>query len=393
MRLFVLMSMILPVLCVAVPGTPDALRCAVSRLSSIDQHRVGHFSLNRSNTSSLEASFGMGTITLNPVGDNEPFDVSISSIAIDNRNNIVVAGFAIDGTVKKFCLTRYASDGTLDTTFGTNGVVLTLVGDSGNSSAHGVAIDGKGKILAAGYAQDGGVNKLALTRHTSSGLLDNTFGTSGIVLTSVGDGESISANTVTIDTNGKIIIAGGARQNGVDTFVLARYTNNGSLDSTFGTDGVVLTRIGDGDSASAYGVTIDSSGTIIAAGYAMHDGIKHFALAQYASNGSLDSTFGIDGLSLTPIIEEAPTVEEISESSDSAPMMDEIMTPSIEETPTQTEITDPSATTPTPDEAAITPTADETPVVEEMSESSDSTPTMDEIVVQPTGENPNDFQV
>ena len=221
------------------------------------------------------------------------------AVAIDGSGNIVVAGAASNsGYLLKFGLARYTSAGALDTGFGTGGTVITSI-DSTYDEVRAVAIDGDGRIVAAGYSTSASTGTdFALVRYTSAGALDTAFSTDGKVTTAMGSGADW-ATSVAIDSSGKIVAAGFANNAGSRDFALARYTSTGALDTTFGTGGKVTTAISTGagsignDEATA--VVIDSKGRIVAAGYANKGTERGFALARYHSNGSLDTRFGAAG--------------------------------------------------------------------------------------------------
>ena len=171
-----------------------------------------------------------------------------------------------------------SAPGDLDTTFGTGGVVTTSIGP-GWDSAYGVAIQSDGKIVAAGSAHNGSDNDFAVVRYTISGALDTTFGTGGVVTTSIGTGND-QASGIAIQPDGKIVAAGWAHSGSDYDFAVVRYTVSGTLDTTFGASGVVTTPIGPG-SNRAHGVAIQPDGKIVAAGYADSGSDYDFAVVRY----------------------------------------------------------------------------------------------------------------
>lgn len=162
------------------------------------------------------------------------------AIAIQADGKVVVAGTASTGFNIDFALARYNVDGSLDTAFGAGGKVITPIG-AGDDTARAVAIQADGKIVVAGYAVSGSVSDFALARYSPNGSLDPTFDGDGIVTTRVG-GISSAAESLIIQPDKKIVVVGRAtglmnnNQNG-DLFAVARYNENGSLDSTFDGDG------------------------------------------------------------------------------------------------------------------------------------------------------------
>jgi uncharacterized delta-60 repeat protein len=213
------------------------------------------------------------------------------SVAIQSDGKIVVAG----GSNSDFALARYNSNGSLDTTFDGDGVVTT---DFGNSdTAFSVAIQSDGKIVVAGFSFNGRNGDFALARYNSDGGVDYSFGSGGKVATDF-SGDYDGAFSVAIQRDGKIVVAGGSDHNGsirLHDFALARYDSNGILDPTFGSGGKVTTDFG-GNDEGAKSVAIQSDGKIVVAGHSGNVGSNnYFALTRYESNGSLDTTFDGDG--------------------------------------------------------------------------------------------------
>ncbi|OGU06404.1 MAG: hypothetical protein A2075_07560 [Geobacteraceae bacterium GWC2_58_44] len=268
----------------------------------------------------LDPSFGTGgEVVTDFVSYNE------SSVAIQADRKIVVAGTAYNGTNWDFALARYNADGSLDPNFGTGGIVMTDFAYNDNAalvadSASSVAIQADGKIIAVGDVFNGTNSDFALARYNADGSLDTSFGTDGRVTTNFVSGyadpscvkevsqetdiasSSDAARSLAIQADGKIVIAGSVSPPSycgylVSTnydFALARYNTDGSLDTSFGIGGKVMTDFASSDD-EAYSVVIQN-GKIIAAGYASNgSNRKDFALARYNADGSLDPSFGTGG--------------------------------------------------------------------------------------------------
>lgn len=250
------------------------------------------------------------------------------SVAVQTDGKVVVAGIS-NGN---FALTRYSSSGSLDNTFGTvdnfvfwsdgaavatgtdnNGNVLFLsergkvtTDFGGNDIAYSVITQADGTILVAGSSD----NQFALARYTSNGSLDTTFDTDGKVTTAFGS--EVYGYSMAQQADGKIIMVGSSD----GQFALARYNTNGSLDTTFDGDGKATT-VFDG-AASAASVTVQSDGKILVAGTITNTtGQSDFALARYNSNGSLDSTFSPQENTL----DNRPTYAEPSTTEASVPVV------------------------------------------------------------------------
>lgn len=216
-------------------------------------------------------------------------------LAIQADGRIVVAGYAYNGTNDDFAVVRYNTDGSLDTTFGSNGKVTTDFGY--DDQGRGVAIQTDGKIVVVGHSGTVGTyyGVWATARYNNDGSLDTTFGTGGKVTTDIGSSHDWPSSVV-IQSDGKIVV-GGSEDNKVPTdFALARYNSDGSLDTSFGASGIVDTPIGTGYDEGNGDLILQTDGKIILTGWAeVSYDQKDFALVRYNSNGSLDTTFDDDG--------------------------------------------------------------------------------------------------
>lgn len=219
------------------------------------------------------------------------------SVAIQDDGKIVVTGMVFNGADRDIGLARYNEDGSLDTTFDTNGFLITDIGGNHNF-AWAVAIQDNGRIVVAGVAV-GTQNDIAVARYLSNGSLDTSFDSDGYVLTDIMAGDD-RAYSVAIQDDGKIVVAGRA-YNGADyDFVVARYNSNGSLDTTFASNGYVTTDIS-GNDDKVFSVTIQDNGKIVVAGRTDNGSDFDVAVARYLSNGSLDTDFDSDGYVQTDI--------------------------------------------------------------------------------------------
>lgn len=189
-----------------------------------------------------------------------------------------------------------AGDGDLDPTFGTGGKVST---DLYNRTDIGqaVAIQSDGKIIVAGQSGLNGVFHSALTRYNADGSLDTTFGDAGKVLITL-DAAGDLLTSIAVLPSGKIVVAGALNQNNSNVgFIVARLDSDGSLDTTFGSAGKTITTFGD-PAAQANALIVQSDGKVVLVGHSgagTYSELNDFALARYDTNGSLDSSFGNGG--------------------------------------------------------------------------------------------------
>ncbi|HYV92932.1 MAG TPA: T9SS type A sorting domain-containing protein [Chitinophagales bacterium] len=223
---------------------------------------------------------------------NGTFDTSFSAHTFYNTFNeyaaasqsdekVVVGGIMFGG--EGFMLIRYTSNGDLDSSFDSNGIVNTFIGSE--SGIHAIAIQPDNKIVAGGFTQTGMNTDWALARYNSNGTLDSSFGTQGIVTTAM---SNTTINVIAIQPDGKILASAPG------TLTLVRYNSDGSLDTTFGTNGIVT----DSSFESTGSFALQVDGKIVAAG-ATSDHPHDFALIVLNQDGSIDSSFGTNGLVTT----------------------------------------------------------------------------------------------
>ncbi len=227
-----------------------------------------------------------------------------SAVIAQPDNKFIVVGYG-GGTYKgpptpyKILLYRFSDSG-LDSSFGNGGKVVTQFQD-GNAYGYSIAIQPNGKIVVGGYSYSASVFGLSLTRYESNGNLDSSFGDNGFVVFSDSNLENISG--VAIQPNGKIVAIATSQNtsNNID-FAVFQFNENGLPDLSFGTNGKVKTDVsGIYDKASA--VVLQPDGKIIVAGssynYTTSSKINP-ALVRYNPNGSLDATFGSGGIVTVP---------------------------------------------------------------------------------------------
>jgi len=254
------------------------------------------FAVVRYNTNGLlDTTFSGDGIVTTAIGSGTD---GAYSVKLQSDGKIVAAGYSNNGINNDFAVVRYNTDGSLDTTFDTDGIVTTAIG-LGDDIAHSVVLQSDGKIVAAGYSDNGSYFDFAVVRYTTNGSLDTTFDTDGIVTTAIGSVDDV-AYSVKLQSDGKIVATGYSYNGSNHDFAVVRYNTNGSLDTTFDTDGKVTTAIGSG-SDEAYSVVLQSDGKIVAAGYSNNGINNDFAVVRYNTNGSLDTTFDTNGIQTTAI--------------------------------------------------------------------------------------------
>jgi uncharacterized delta-60 repeat protein len=250
---------------------------------------------------SVDSSFGGDGFAVSKALDSGPGIRSALALQADGK--ILVTGSGQIG--------RFTSEGQLDATFGSSGIAPLS-----NPIATAIALQSDGKILVATgfgpptqlFASPSLPNSQAsaIARYNTDGSLDTTFGISGQAACVA------SASAIAIQSDGKIVVAGGITSQLLTTgnqtgFGLVRYNSNGKVDGTFGKAGGVITGFGNTFPAgSAFALAIQSNGDIAVAGQAGSSsgngfGSSSFALARYTSKGKLDTSFGSKGTVTTAV--------------------------------------------------------------------------------------------
>ena len=246
---------------------------------------LGVFAVLHAAPGDLDPTFGNGGRVQVPFAADSTFQ----AVAFQADNKVIAVGSARTRSPSNFLIARYLVDGSLDASFGAGGRVL-LPYESEAATALAVAVQADGKILATGRTAASGSNSsdFEITRLNGDGSIDTSFGDAGRVATDFGGGFD-EAHAIGLLSDGRILVVGTATSGGTRNFALARYLADGSLDSTFGMGGRVLTA----NTYSASDFAFESSSRITVAGYDLANGL---VVARYNSSGSLDTTFDGDGI-------------------------------------------------------------------------------------------------
>jgi uncharacterized delta-60 repeat protein len=234
------------------------------------------------------------------------------SVAVHGDGRIVVAGYTTKSyeSKKECALACFKANGSLDTSFNGTGKVTTDFGGDGNAEGRSVAVQTDGKIVVVGYATAGSTEKFALARYNADGTLDTSFGDSGRVMTDVGISGS-NATGVALQKDGKIVLAGYAVKNsGTDyDFACVRYNTDGKVDQSFGDGGKIMTSVGQGD-GKANSLAVEDGKIVVAGSVYFGDvtvagsvyvGDSKFAVVRYDASGKLDMSFNAAGSVLTAV--------------------------------------------------------------------------------------------
>lgn len=257
-----------------------------------DPYLDGFMVARYDDTGALDPTFGDGGISTTLFGT---YALGIG-IALQDDGRVLVAGWSGTPGNNDFGLVRYLIDGSLDPSFGNGGTVIT--GGTNLEEAYAVAVQPDGKIVAVGksFLRN---NRLMVARYLTDGTLDPTFGSGGIVIPRIGSDDV--ANGVAIQPDGGIVVVGSSTNasSGKD-LTITRFQTNGTLDTSFSGDGILTVPVapGDGDDA-ATDAKIQLDGRIVVVGYASEP-FDDWAAVRILADGSLDTTFGGgDGIVIT----------------------------------------------------------------------------------------------
>jgi uncharacterized delta-60 repeat protein len=260
--------------------------------------------------------FGMG-IALAAPGDLDPgfngsglFSLTIGDYGSaafaavqQSDGKLVLAG---DGTLNSadhadFVAVRLTADGTLDGSFSTDGVARANFRDVpvfGGSYDLALAViqqtDGK-LVLAGTTAHVFGDDDIALARFNADGTLDSTFGDGGLARLDIGSTDDVAFSLIQQDGD-KLVIAGTAISGGFYRQVFARFNANGTLDTTFGTGGTTLTDFGEGSGSWTSDIAQQPDGKLVAIGQVSELASRDFSIVRLSENGVLDPLFDGDGI-------------------------------------------------------------------------------------------------
>ena len=189
-----------------------------------------------------------------------------------------------------FGLARYNSDGTIDPTFGPgDGSVISTIDFGSPATAWGATLDAQGRIIVVGTAN----GNFALARFNSNGTIDTTFGANGIATTELGTANDVAVTPLAL-ADGSILVAGTYTNNG-QLLAVARYLANGSLDTAFGSGGILAPGLIAINASDAHGLALDGQKILLAGGIQSASN-EDFAVGRFNLNGTNDPTFGNNGI-------------------------------------------------------------------------------------------------
>jgi uncharacterized delta-60 repeat protein len=265
-------------------------------------NNLGDFALARLNTDgSLDTTFGVGGKVVTDLGTSYEY---ANAVAVQADGKIIAAGKIVNGDIANanFAMVRYDEDGEVDTDFGNNGIANSSVRDE--DEATGIIIMPDGKIVLGGFAAVTAKGDYAMVRFLEDGTEDKSFGVGGKVVTDLeGVGHSDLQTCMLLDNDGKILLGGAANYNffeGVSYMGVVRYDSEGSLDPSFGTGGIYILQLGSISEVAAMAQQPD--GKYLLAGRSNGVNITNqWILARIKNEGGLDSIFGNNGIVATNV--------------------------------------------------------------------------------------------
>jgi uncharacterized delta-60 repeat protein len=191
----------------------------------------------------------------------------------------------------------FAAEGDLDVSFDGDGIVITDNG-SGTEEIRDLAVQTDGKIIAVGYSpveSSPTMFRAVVVRYNSNGSVDSNFGESGKVIIE----QLVNPQAIALQPNGKIVIVGSTGFFPNNDFYVVRLNTDGGFDTTFNGTGAVTLDLGFAD--VAFAVRVQPDGKIIAGGTSGSPITSSYAIVRFNPNGSLDTSFDSDGKVLTRI--------------------------------------------------------------------------------------------
>lgn len=244
----------------------------------------------------LDSTFGAGGKVLTAITPNNSEAQSQVLVQPDGKIVVIGTSYTPTGGFQPWhpvpFVARYNSNGTLDTTFDTDGIAMPNVNNE--SQFLGGILQPDGKIIAIGKwgAYLLLPNDILIVRLNTDGSLDTTFNGTGYITRSFGSNNDTGVGVV-LQPDGKIVVSAASTPDSSSWYtVLLRYNANGTPDTSFGTEG-------DGAAVTG-GVSVGmiartSDGKFLALQFIPNSSTNNFIIGRYNSNGTLDSTFGVGG--------------------------------------------------------------------------------------------------
>jgi uncharacterized delta-60 repeat protein len=230
---------------------------------------------------SLDTSFGDAGIVITDLENSQDFGYTVAE---QTDHKLIVSGVMSSNFDDYYpYLIRYMPDGSVDTSFGTNGKIISDYGIGFNSYSY-LFLDNEQHILAAGNM--GFDSNFVIAKYTENGDLDTNFGSSGVL--NITDG---NYSGMALLEDGSILLL---KFSGSAEITVNHYLNNGDLDTSFGINGAATSTFS-GDIFSGKGIKIDGEDNIYFLGTRNNNANSDIILMKFQPNGYLDSNFGDNG--------------------------------------------------------------------------------------------------
>jgi len=276
---------------VAIQGDNKIVACGLTKVGGLYYGVIARLTAD----GSLDNSFnGSGKVILSYASE-------LDGIALEPGGNIVVVGRANDVNTNTFLIRRFLTDGSIDASF-----IPTNLQISTYNWANACVISPDGKIFVSGITYDNQYNqRFVVLKYNSGGSIDTTYGMDGVATVDFDEFSEEDEPYLALDPEGRIVISGYGMETMKNDVVLARFTTDGILDSTFSNDGKLTTDVfGYVDRGRA--VTIQPDGKILVTGYARENILTSgVVLIRYNDDGSLDTPFANNGIAYNSFDESA----------------------------------------------------------------------------------------
>ncbi len=246
----------------------------------------------------IDSSFGNNGITLTDLGESE----NVTGMAVQSDGKILLTGLVFkEYSSNKYFLIRYNADGSLDEGFGDKGIIVNKLDE--DIEVNCITLQPDGKIVIAGVYSIFVNTRFLVIRYLPDGTLDKSFSNTGIAKINYPTSPAnMAINSVALQEDGKIVIAGESGATGFDeNLTVVRVNTDGSLDKSFGAEGSVITKQGSAILA-ANDVMIQPDGKIVAVGSISNTPL----VARYLPDGAPDPAFGTNGLQVTTLYNTVP---------------------------------------------------------------------------------------
>ena len=258
---------------------------------------TGSFVVRHNADGTLDATFGTNGLAILAPQINQ--FVVFEDFIVLSDGKLLVVGDSANPPARALTLCRFNANGTIDSTFGNAGSLVFPFGSQ--STGRRIVLLPDGKFLVNGWTSanfQSASNLLA--KFNSNGTLDTSFGTNGSVITQIGADLAplrfLDNGEALLQPDGKILIAGSAIFGSSRDFFVARYNQNGTLDNLFGTNGVVNTDIGNFNNRVG-GMVLQPDGKIVINGFNQSgNSLQSSAILRFNTNGTPDPAFGTNGI-------------------------------------------------------------------------------------------------